>query len=114
MTVKAVRDADIKIGARLHEIRKAAGFSQESLGKAVSVTFQQIQKYEKGTNRISVSRLLELCTAIGCEPMDIISGAWNGTDGMSGPMVAAIDQRATLQNRIERAVNILKGRDDAG
>ena len=49
---------DIQIGLRLRAYRKAANITQEKLGKALGVTFQQIQKYENGKNRLSGSRML--------------------------------------------------------
>ena len=51
---------DIHVGARLRLRRNLFGISQTDLGKALGVTFQQVQKYEKGTNRISASRLFNL------------------------------------------------------
>jgi len=50
---------DIHVGARLRARRKIIGLSQDDIGKSVGVTFQQIQKYERGTNRIGSSRLYE-------------------------------------------------------
>ena len=50
---------DAHVGKRLRLRRGLMGWSQEKLGAAVGLTFQQIQKYEKGTNRISCSRLYE-------------------------------------------------------
>ncbi len=51
---------DIHVGARLRLRRNLLGMSQEQLGKASRLTFQQIQKYERGTNRMSASRLFQL------------------------------------------------------
>ncbi len=48
------------VGARLREWRKANNISQEKLGDALGVTFQQVQKYESGKNRISVTKLIVL------------------------------------------------------
>jgi transcriptional regulator with XRE-family HTH domain len=50
---------DIHVGKRLRLRRTILGLSQEAIGNAIGVTFQQIQKYERGTNRISSSRLLD-------------------------------------------------------
>lgn len=50
---------DIHVGHRLRERRGLLGFSQEKLAETVGLTFQQIQKYERGTNRISASRLYQ-------------------------------------------------------
>jgi transcriptional regulator with XRE-family HTH domain len=51
---------DIRVGARLRLRRNMIGLSQEKLGEAIGLTFQQIQKYERGANRIGASRLYEL------------------------------------------------------
>lgn len=51
---------DIHVGARLRTRRGVMGLSQEALANKVGLTFQQIQKYERGTNRISAGRLYEL------------------------------------------------------
>ena len=50
---------DIHVGQRLRLRRTIMGMSQEALGNAIGVTFQQIQKYERGTNRMGSSRLYE-------------------------------------------------------
>ena len=51
-------------GARIRERRRDLEMSQHALGKALGVTFQQIQKYESGTNRISAARLFAICKAL--------------------------------------------------
>jgi transcriptional regulator with XRE-family HTH domain len=51
---------DVHVGSRLLMGRVLLGLNQAELGEAVGVTFQQLQKYEKGTNRISASRLFDL------------------------------------------------------
>ncbi len=51
---------DIYVGNRLRKKRLEMGISQEQIGSAIDVTFQQIQKYEKGYNRISCSKLFEI------------------------------------------------------
>jgi len=55
---------DKYIGARMRESRRALGITQESLGDLLGVTFQQVQKYEKGANRVSAARLFEICEAL--------------------------------------------------
>ncbi|MDX1581422.1 MAG: helix-turn-helix transcriptional regulator, partial [Alphaproteobacteria bacterium] len=52
------------VGRRLKERRSLMGLSQEKLGAAVGLTFQQIQKYERGQNRIGASRLFELAEVL--------------------------------------------------
>jgi len=51
---------DVHVGARVRLRRMMLDISQETLGKALGLTFQQVQKYEKGANRIGASRLMEL------------------------------------------------------
>ncbi|MGH6931025.1 MAG: helix-turn-helix domain-containing protein [Dongiaceae bacterium] len=51
---------DVHVGSRLRLRRTLLGFSQERLAEAIGVTFQQVQKYERGTNRIGSSRLFDL------------------------------------------------------
>jgi len=55
-----VHPVDVYVGNRLRKKRLESGVSQEQIGDAVNVTFQQIQKYEKGYNRISCSKLFEI------------------------------------------------------
>jgi transcriptional regulator with XRE-family HTH domain len=51
---------DVHVGSRVRYRRMIVGMSQEKLGEKMNLTFQQIQKYEKGTNRIGASRLFQL------------------------------------------------------
>jgi transcriptional regulator with XRE-family HTH domain len=51
---------DIHVGGRVRAQRQALGLSQDRLGKELGLTFQQVQKYERGMNRVSASRLFEL------------------------------------------------------
>lgn len=68
------RTIDQQIGAAVRDARKARGMSQTDLGQYIHVTFQQVQKYEKGTNRIAVSTLLDICGALEVAPIDILTG----------------------------------------
>jgi transcriptional regulator with XRE-family HTH domain len=52
---------DVHVGARIRQRRTSLGMSQEKLGDALDLTFQQIQKYERGANRVGASRLYDLC-----------------------------------------------------
>jgi transcriptional regulator with XRE-family HTH domain len=55
---------DAYIGARMRERRDTLGLSQRQVGEMLGVTFQQIQKYEKGVNRVSAARLFEICEVL--------------------------------------------------
>jgi transcriptional regulator with XRE-family HTH domain len=55
---------DAYIGERIRERRQELEISQHALGKALGVTFQQIQKYERGQNRVSAARLFDICKVL--------------------------------------------------
>jgi transcriptional regulator with XRE-family HTH domain len=58
---------DVHVGRRLRSRRTILGMSQEELGEAVNVTFQQIQKYERGFNRMGASRLYEFACILNID-----------------------------------------------
>lgn len=58
---------DIHVGKRIRTRRAILGISQESLADALGITFQQVQKYEKGVNRVSASRLFEIGKVLGAQ-----------------------------------------------
>ncbi len=60
MAKKAPNPIDKHVGSRVRMRRMMLGMSQEKLGDALGLTFQQVQKYEKGTNRIGASRLQQI------------------------------------------------------
>src|SRR5688572_15916173 len=68
------RTIDVAIGRRIKTLRNASGLSQEHLGAALGISFQQVQKYEKGKNRVSVRQLHVMAAALGCSMQDIIGG----------------------------------------
>lgn len=63
-----------RIGARVRFFRMRKGVSQSALGEHVGLTFQQIQKYEKGSNRISVSRLIEFSHVLAFDINEFLDG----------------------------------------
>jgi transcriptional regulator with XRE-family HTH domain len=62
---RVANSVDRRIGQRVKQRRLEMGMSQERLAELLGVTFQQIQKYEKGVNRVAASRLFELASALG-------------------------------------------------
>lgn len=60
MSVKAPNPVDRYVGSRIRMRRIMLGMSQEKLGEALGLTFQQVQKYEKGTNRVGASRVQQI------------------------------------------------------
>lgn len=68
---------DVYVGRRLKLRRSLIGMTQDRLGQAVGLTFQQIQKYEKGANRIGASRLYEFSHLLGVSPGYFFEGIGN-------------------------------------
>jgi transcriptional regulator with XRE-family HTH domain len=62
------------IGRNLRAFRLRKNMSQEHIAAAVNLTFQQVQKYEKGTNRISGSRMAQFCQVLKVTPNDFFRG----------------------------------------
>lgn len=58
---------DIHVGQRITHLRERANLTQTDLGDAIGVTFQQVQKYEKGANRVSASRLFKIAEFLDCD-----------------------------------------------
>lgn len=75
---------DADLGARLRELRIAARLSQERLAEKIGVTFQQVQKYERGVNRVSVHTLTKIAAALEVSPAEIIKDASNH-EGRTSP-----------------------------
>lgn len=65
MVKKNPNPIDVHVGNRVRMRRMLIGMSQEKLGGALGLTFQQVQKYEKGANRVSASRLYQMASTLG-------------------------------------------------
>lgn len=59
---------DVHVGQRLRQRRTFLGMTQEQLGNALGITFQQVQKYERGTNRVGASRLYDISRVLDVPP----------------------------------------------
>jgi transcriptional regulator with XRE-family HTH domain len=66
---------DVHVGGRIRLRRNMLGISQEKLGEQLGITFQQIQKYEKGTNRVGASRLQEIAAILQVPVSFLFEGA---------------------------------------
>ena len=79
---------DVHVGARIRLRRTLLGMSQERLGEALGLTFQQVQKYERGVNRVGASRLFDLSRVLDVpisfffdDMPDSLSGSFGGQSG---------------------------------
>jgi transcriptional regulator with XRE-family HTH domain len=95
--LKAERDPDdVHVGGRLRLLRTARRLSLEELGRRIGVTYQQIQKYETGANRISASTLYRIATVFEVSPTYFFEGL--GENGKE--KVDILSDRETLQYSI--------------
>lgn len=75
MTKRSSTDIDTFIGQRIRARRLQLGLSQTDLGDALGISFQQIQKYEKGTNRVTTAALIAIARVMEVEPSHFYHGA---------------------------------------
>ena len=73
---------DLHVGARIRMRRKILGVSQERLAEDLGLTFQQVQKYERGTNRVSASKLYEIAKSLKSSMAYFFEGLADTTDGV--------------------------------
>lgn len=71
---RASNDIDVNIGRLLYKCRKQLGFTQIIVSEAIGISFQQLQKYEKGKDRISCSRLWQFCEIYKVSPLYFFEG----------------------------------------
>ncbi|NMD07377.1 MAG: helix-turn-helix transcriptional regulator [Phyllobacteriaceae bacterium] len=74
---------DVHVGTRIRMRRQLINMSQERLGELLGITFQQVQKYEKGANRISASRLFYAAKTLGV-PINFFFEGLPGLEGEGG------------------------------
>ncbi len=75
---------DIHVGSRVRLRRTMLGMSQEKLGESLGITFQQIQKYEKGTNRVGASRLQQIARVLNTPVSFFFEDAPGGSGAPAG------------------------------
>ena len=84
---------DVHVGSRVRLRRTLLGMSQEKLGTAIGLTFQQVQKYERGANRIGASRLFDLSRVLDV-PVSFFFEEMPAITGDRHPPAIAAEQRA--------------------
>jgi transcriptional regulator with XRE-family HTH domain len=126
MTKRDPNFVDRHVGNRVRMRRLLVGMSQEKLGELLGITFQQVQKYEKGSNRVSASRLYQISRVLGVpvqyfydelkeddspsgfaesEGADAIAGALQSPDGVQ---IARIFSETTDPDKRKLILNTVK------
>ncbi len=92
---------DTHVGTRLKARRILAGLSQEKLAEALGVTFQQVQKYENGANRVGASRLFNIGKVLGVSVGYFFDGYG------SGPLLSVAEEQSTLGEKLGMTVDMV-------
>lgn len=90
---KSTRSEDVLVGSRLRTARRDKRLTQAALGLELGVSFQQVQKYEKGANRLCASKLLKAAEVLGVAPSFFFGepGVDAADPGLDGEMAALVD-----------------------
>jgi transcriptional regulator with XRE-family HTH domain len=107
---------DVMVGARVRILRNHRGMSQGELAGKIGVTFQQVQKYEKGTNRVGASRLSRIAAVLGVSVGELFESSENKTAIAKSPFRLLAERDAlrvltafsrTANPRVRRAITKL-------
>lgn len=112
MTRRDPNYIDVHVGTRMRMRRQLINMSQERLGELLGITFQQIQKYEKGSNRISASRLFYSAKTLGV-PVQFFFDGLPGVDAESGFNEASKGDEFVATMMTPEGVQLAKAFSDA-
>ena len=99
---------NLHLGARLRQRRQLAGLTQQLLGDAVGVRFQQIQKYECGANKVSAAKLSELARALNVSAAFFYEGLGEGDTAQPRDVRDLLQRKETIE--LVRALNAIDER----
>ena len=86
---KSVTADDAAVGQRILSMRKERGMSQADIAKTIGVSYQQFQKYENGSNRISGARILKIAAAFDCPPAALLGNSETRAEQSLGDKMTA-------------------------
>lgn len=95
MQAKLPSPIDVHVGAQIRMRRKSLGMSQSALAGRLGITFQQVQKYEKGANRVGASRLQAIASILGVEVSSLFANA-TPDGGEANPALGSINAMQTF------------------
>jgi len=93
MSVKRPDPVDVEVGHRIRIERLARGLSQTALANQLGVTFQQVQKYEKGVNRVGAGRLTKIAEVLGVQ----VGSFFTGKEVLESEVDRDVDQASPLK-----------------
>ncbi|SEH30966.1 Transcriptional regulator, contains XRE-family HTH domain [Rhizobium sp. NFR12] len=100
MNTEGPHPVDIHVGRRVRMRRNEVGMSQTNLADGLGITFQQVQKYERGTNRISTSKLYEIAIALET-PITYFFEDLALSDKMAGESMASLERQQSYRSSKE-------------
>ncbi len=103
MTNRQPHPIDRLVGSRVRLFRTAQGLSQSRLAGDLGITFQQVQKYENGTNRISASRLFEISRLLGVGVTELYGSTEDVSPGFADEVASTLP--SMLDHKIIRALS---------
>jgi transcriptional regulator with XRE-family HTH domain len=86
MAMRRSGPLDAMVGARIRLFRVDRGMSESMLAERIGVTFQQMQKYERGANRVGASRLLQIASVLGISVGELFESSRAGSPGLDSPV----------------------------
>lgn len=86
MAIRKSGPLDAMVGAKIRMFRINRGMSQTVLAERIGVTFQQVQKYEKGANRVGASRLSQIASVLGISVGELFESPGDGASGLNSPI----------------------------
>ena len=105
MPTRSVSAVDVHVGHRIRMARLAGGLSQQAVAEALGLTFQQVQKYEKGANRIGAGRLYQIAGVLNVPVAYFFQDAAGGTGVDEPPITAITEAMSTPEGiRVGRAL----------
>jgi transcriptional regulator with XRE-family HTH domain len=116
MSARTPDPLDMMVGARIRILRSDRGTSQGELAGKIGVTFQQVQKYEKGTNRVGASRLSRIASVLGVSVGELFESSENEPAAAKSPFRLLAERDAlrvltafsrTTNPRVRRAITKL-------
>ncbi len=86
MAMRKSGPLDAMVGARVRMLRVSRGISQTALAERIGVTFQQVQKYEQGANRVGASRLAQIASVLDVSVGEFFESSRVGPPGLNSPV----------------------------
>ncbi len=100
-------NADREVGERIRTLRQLKGMTQTELATELGVSFQQVQKYERGANRLPIGMFIGACKALQAHPMELI-GPYFPDDNVFDSMQALMTKLRDAEDRLHKIKQVLE------